>query len=114
MNIRFSEDAVKEAFRASVQRVLSAEKELAAGALAELETLLAELMPLVIQQTHALIAGDPAVASGYLKVLEGTVHATIARLNLRAIAGQRRLIASLLAGGVQLLVIALKAAVLVP
>lgn len=112
MSMQLDSSAIAEAFRASLKQIVAGERGLSAQAAAEVDALVTELTPLVIQETQAMAtSADPQVQQIYLGVLRGAVEATLARLGLVAIEQQRQLIVGAVATAVQVLAAALKVAV---
>ena len=72
-----------------------------------------ELYPLVVSQTQTLMtASNPAIPQAYLAILQGCVTATVAKLELEALADQHVIIANALQTGIQMLAMVLKAVVI--
>jgi hypothetical protein len=112
MKIQLPTADVKSALSATIATLLTTEQQLGRDAQAQVQQLIDDLYPLVVAETQALLAAtNPAVPQTYLAVLQGCVDATIAKLGLAELATQRRLIATALQTGIQILGLVLKAAI---
>jgi hypothetical protein len=112
MKIQLPTADIKAALDATITSLLSTEQQLGRDAQTQVQALIDDLYPLVVSETQSLLAAaNPAVPQAYLAILQGSVEATIAKLGLTALATQRRLIASALQTGIQILGLVLKAAI---
>jgi hypothetical protein len=112
MTLQLPTADIKSVLSATITTLLTTEQQLGRDAQAQVQALIDDLYPLVVSETQSLLtATNPAIPQAYLAILQGCVDATIARLGLAALGTQRRLIATALQTGIQILGLVLKAAV---
>lgn len=112
MQIQLQSTDIQSAIFTAATNALATEAALGADAQAQLTTLVNEMLPLVIAETQSLMTDvDPVVAQQYLAVISGTVDAKIATLGLSALAAQKQQIAVGITTGVQIMAVILKAAI---
>ena len=112
MQIQIPTADLKSALSTMLTTALSNEQQLGQSATAQVQALVEELYPLVVSETQSLMtATNPAVPQAYLGILQGCVAAATVKLGLQALGDQRKILASALQTGIQMLALVLKAAV---